>query len=78
MRDEPLEFPGKSLLGQLDGTLEAFTDSGLFSLEDTGVQCDEVVRRLDRRVGDFQVEHPVERGGVVAGVEERAESSLGF
>ena len=36
------------------------------------------MRRLDRRVGDFQVEHPVERGGVVAGVEERAESSPGF
>ena len=51
---------------------------GLFRFEDTGVQGDEVVRRLNRRVGDFHVEHPVERGWVVAWIEERAKSSPGF
>ena len=54
--------PAKALLGQFDGTLAPFTDPGLFRFEDTGLQCDEIVRRLDRRVGDFHVEHSIERG----------------
>ncbi|MSR27438.1 MAG: hypothetical protein EXS06_10585 [Planctomycetaceae bacterium] len=65
MRREPLKLHGKSLLGHLDGGLEALADTGLFRLEDAGVQGDEKVGRLDRRVGDFHVEHPVERRGVV-------------
>jgi hypothetical protein len=60
-----LELRGERLLGHLDGGLEALADPGLLRLEDAGVQGDEVVGRLDRRVRDFEVEHAVERRGVV-------------
>jgi hypothetical protein len=42
------------------------------------VQGHEVVRRLDGRVRDFEIEQAVERGVIVAGVVERAEAPLGF
>jgi hypothetical protein len=78
MRLEPLKLRGESLLGHLDGSLESLADPGLLRLEDTGVQGDEVVGRLDRRVTHFRIEHAVERRGVVGRVEERAETALGF
>jgi hypothetical protein len=37
-----------------------------------------IVRRLDGRVRDLQIKQAVERLGIVAGVEERAEAPLGF
>jgi hypothetical protein len=75
---QALQFRGEDLLGQLDGTLETLTHPGLLLLIDVGVQAHEVRRRLDGRVGDFEVKQAVERGGVVAGVEERAESAFCF
>ena len=68
MGREPLEFRGESLLGQLDGILEPLTDPGLLLLVDLRVQGHEVARRLDGRVGDFEIEQAVERAGVVAGL----------
>jgi hypothetical protein len=78
MSREPLQFRGESLLGQLDGILKAFTDSGLLLLVDLRVQGHEVVRRLDGRVRDFEVEQSFERRGVVACVEQAAETPLGL
>ena len=78
MSREPLEFRRKSLLGQFDGTLEPLTNPGLLLLIDLRMQSHEVVRRLDGRVRNLQIEQAVERGGVVARVEERAKSALCF
>ena len=75
---KPLEFHGESLLGQLDGNLESLTHSGLLRLIHVGVQGHEVVRRLDGRVRDFEIEQAIERLGIVAGVVERAETPLGL
>ena len=75
---EPLEFRGEGLFSEFDGTLETLTHPGLLLLVDIWVQADKVRRRLDGRVRDFQIEQAVERRGVVAGVEERAEASLCF
>ncbi|MCE9630872.1 MAG: hypothetical protein K8S94_09200 [Planctomycetia bacterium] len=78
MSREPLEFRGESLLGQLDSTLESLTDSGLLLLEYFGVHGHEIIRRLNRDHAPFHIEQAVERAGIVAGVEERAESAFCF
>ena len=43
-----------------------------------GVQGQKIVRRLDGWVRDFQIEQAIERGGIIAGIEERAQPPLGF
>jgi hypothetical protein len=75
---QPLQFRGEGLFSEFDGTLEPLTDPGLLGLTHVGVQGHEVVRRLDGRVRNLQIEEAIERGGVVAGIEERAEAPLGF
>ena len=78
MSREPLELRGEGLFSQFDGTLEAFTDPGLLLPEYLRVQGHEIVRRLDGDDAPLHVEQTVERGGVVAGAIERAESALCF
>jgi len=78
MSRESLEFTGESLLGQFDGVLKSLTHTGLLLLVDLRVQTHEVRRRLDGRIRNFQIEEAVEREGIVARVEERAEAALGF
>jgi hypothetical protein len=78
MSRESLEFRGEGLFSEFDGTLETLTDTGLLRLLHVGMQGHEVLRRLDGRVRDFEIEQAVERGGVVTGVVERAEMPLGF
>ena len=75
---EPLEFRGEGLFRELDGILEPLTNSGLLSLKHLWIQCDKVLRRLDGDDALLHVEQTVERGGVVAGAIERAESALCF
>jgi hypothetical protein len=50
----------------------------LLLLKHLGVQGDEVLRRLDWHDTPLQIEQAVERGGIVAGVEERAKPTLCF
>jgi hypothetical protein len=78
VRREPLEFRGKGLFSEFDGILKPLTYSGLLLLKHFGTQGDEILRRLDGRVRDLQIEQAVERGGIVAGVVERAETPLGL
>ena len=76
MGREPLEFLGKSLLCEFDGTLEPLTDLGSLLLVDLRAQGHVEVRLLDGRLGDLEIKHAVERRGVVAGVDEGAKSVL--
>jgi hypothetical protein len=78
MSREPLEFCGKGLFREFDGILEPLTYPGLLSLKYLRIQRDKVLRWLDGDDAPLHVEQAVECGGVVAGIEERAEPSLGF
>ena len=56
MSREPLEFRGEGLFSEFDGILEPLTDPGLLRLIHVGVQGHKVVRRLDGRVRNLQIE----------------------
>lgn len=53
---EPLKFRGEVLLREFDRTLQLFTDPGLLLLEQIGTQGQEVRRRLEYWIRDFQIE----------------------
>ena len=73
-----MEFRGKCLFSEFDGSLKSLSDPGLLCLIHVGVQSQKIVRRFDGWVRDFQIKQAVECLGIVAGAKKRAQPPLGL